>query len=165
MNPTALEYLLFLAPLPIVAGVVSYFALRPRKATLAPAVSTTPVGRVLAERVADKLQEGLEVCFHHRDYCGMGLRAGQGWFVYGQVRDSELLSPSEYASERSVWKERRPDERLEFLDRESFVEWLSMQTDASLRGDGNQRLTISRFEAALTFCETHPSQQWPNYAG
>ena len=72
--------------------------------------AAAPVGRVLAGRVADKLREGLEVAFRHGDYCGMGIRAGEGWFVYGQVRDGELLSPSEYTSEGAP-----PDERLELL--------------------------------------------------
>jgi len=74
----------------------------------------TAYGRELAEQVATSLVEGA-LCYGHRDYCGMGLeKNASGNYVYAVVWDG-WLEPVHT-----------------FHTREAFVQWLAVQSDASL---------------------------------
>ena len=94
---------------------------------------STPFGRQLAEEVARKLKTRA-LYNTHRDYCGMGLELRDGEYCYGEVYDGGL------------------DPILRFPDNQSFIDWLSKQSDSSLgRLDekdpwywGNQTLTHER---------------------
>ncbi len=73
-----------------------------------------PFGRQLAEQVAAALEHGA-LCYSHRDYCGMGLeKNANGNYVYAAVWDG-WLQPVHT-----------------FTTREAFVQWLAVQSDASL---------------------------------
>ncbi|KAA2245719.1 hypothetical protein F0L74_07140 [Chitinophaga agrisoli] len=74
----------------------------------------TPFGRQLAEQVSYALERGA-LCYSHRDYCGMGLeKNAQGNYVYAAVWDG-WLQPLQT-----------------FTSREAFIQWLAVQSDASL---------------------------------
>jgi len=130
----------------------------------AEASATIPIGEELSERTAELLRQGLQLCYRHRDYCGMGLREFDGTFVYGALQDGRLLTPRESQEELAAYPNCR-DERTEFASAELFVVWLSQQSDASLAGDGNQRLTRTRLLKAHDFCRDNPRERWPDYAG
>lgn len=73
-----------------------------------------PYGRELAAQVAAALEHGA-LCYNHRDYCGMGLeKSTDGNYVYAAIWDG-WLEPVHT-----------------FHTRESFVQWLAVQSDASL---------------------------------
>jgi hypothetical protein len=106
------------------------------------------VGEALASEVANRLETGVVLAHQHRDYCGVGLRFGEGQFIYGEVNDGLLPLPSEC----KYWQEAGDIERLVFPSRSLFVAWLSEQTDETLSGSDlphtwlrrNQRLTVER---------------------
>jgi len=163
--PTIFEAIVFTVPLPIIFGVLLYLPYRRRKLKLEEeAEATVEVGRELAEQIADFLVQGLRLSFSHRDYCGIGLRYGEGAFVMDHVHDGELLLPSEYQAYQVNWGALN-GERMEFATKGAFVTWLSEQTTNSLAGDGNQQLTRGRLLKAARFCETRPMHEWQNYAG
>ena len=87
------------------------------------------------------------------------MRYCESAFLYGEVRDGELLSQKDYLSERAA------DEREVFTSRESFVSWLALQTNRSMHGGGSQRLTRERLIGAAQFCKKSPSTDWADYAG
>lgn len=105
------------------------------------ATDTTPVGHLLAEQVASKLESGQWLGYSHRDYCGMGLEYRERRFVYGELQDGMI-----YIVKR------------QFDSRSAFVEWLAVQSTASLaRLDeaddfvrGNQVITRQRLQAFVT---------------
>lgn len=74
-----------------------------------------PYGKELAEKVAGALQQGA-LAYSHRDYCGMGLEIDNtGQYQYGEVWDGGLAIPL-----------------LTFPDKTAFVNWLAVQSDASM---------------------------------
>lgn len=73
-----------------------------------------PYGQELAEQVATALAHEA-LCYRHRDYCGMGLeKDSDGNYVYAAVWDG--------------W----PEPVHTFSTRPAFVQWLALQSDASL---------------------------------
>ncbi|MEV4884567.1 hypothetical protein MRBLMN1_003082 [Chitinophaga ginsengisegetis] len=73
-----------------------------------------PYGLELAEQVAAALSHGA-LCYSHRDYCGMGLEKNtDGNYVYAAVWDGWLEPVHTFNS------------------RQAFVQWLAVQSDASL---------------------------------
>jgi hypothetical protein len=78
------------------------------------AADTTPFGYELAENVAQGLVLG-NLGNSHRDYCGMGLEIKNGNYLYGELYDGYMMSPTH-----------------SFPDRQSFVHWLAQQSNASL---------------------------------
>lgn len=101
------------------------------------------VGDELAELVADRLDSGNELFYSHRDYCGMGLCKDGTSYIYGTVGCGRFTPTS---TVRDLRSKGHVIEHHEFLDRTSFVEWLSDQTDSSLKGDDNQRITLHRLK-------------------
>lgn len=100
----------------------------------------SPYGRELAEKVAEALQRGA-LAYSHRDYCGMGLETGSaGEYLYGEVWDGGLAVTVH-----------------SFPDRTAFVNWLAVQSDASMAmldaKDtwywNNQVITRQRLEAFI----------------
>jgi len=143
-------------------GVLTIYFLRRRRmrhAVRKTMADSTPVGTELAQQIAELLEQGLQICLRHRDFCGMGLRYCEGIFLYGEVRDGELLSQDDYPSMPVA------EEREVFTSREAFVSWLAIQTNRSMRGEGNQRLTHERLISAAQFCRKYPGKDWGNYAG
>ena len=88
---------------------------------------TTPYGTELAESVAEQLIKGYRMVYRHRDYCGVGLQweSETNRFSMGAAMDGEIAP-------ETTWS------------REEFVPWLAKQTDRTLHGDGNQRITRAR---------------------
>ena len=102
---------------------------------------STPVGLQLATEVADRLDSGNVLAYGHAYYCGMGLTKDGDAYIYSVVEDGEVITPrsgEEFARVVEV-----AGGKL-FQSRSEFVEWLSRQTDSSLRGDGNQNITLER---------------------
>lgn len=101
------------------------------------ALDTQPVGTELATRVAARLHKGHTLGYGHRDYCGMGLEKQNGKICYGELLDGGMYQPL-----------------LTFDTDETFIRWLSIQSNASLaRIDaeepfywGNQTITRERLE-------------------
>lgn len=126
------------------------------------AEQAVPFGEEVATAIAELLQRGLIVAYRHRDWCGMGLRYAEGVFVYGAVNDGELLMSSEAAHLNLTGQDRK-----EFRDTASFVQWLSLQTGQSLgvKVPCDQHLTRRRLIDAIEFCSKHEPARWPNYAG
>lgn len=120
----------------------------------------TAFGNDLATQIATYLEGGLVIAFHHRDYCGVGLRFAEGRYIYAHVTDGELPTPTELAA--WGWNS---NERQEFTSREAFVSWLASQTTLALAGDHNQRLTRKRLLDAAAFCSKQPIERWSTYAG
>ncbi len=84
---------------------------------------TEVFGTEIAEQVADKLEKGFFLGYRHRDYCGMAMSySAEQHFLYGELYDGiDFSSPQVFKS------------------RNSFVEWLSSQSTASLaRLDANE---------------------------
>lgn len=95
--------------------------------------NTAAFGDRIANLVADKLESGEILGYGHRDYCGMGLKADNHQFFYGEIYDGYFDDP-----------------RI-FENRDLFVTWLAAQSTASLaRLDdeefyvGNQVITRKR---------------------
>ncbi|MGJ7541905.1 hypothetical protein [Variovorax sp. LT1R16] len=172
MQATVWETFLFVAPLPIIGATIFLLSVRSKRRGRAAAnlvqnveaLATVPIGKELSERTAELLRQGLQLCYRHRDYCGMGLREFDGTFVYGALQDGHLLTTKESEEELAAYPKHK-DERTEFPSAELFIMWLSQQCDASLAGDGNQRLTRARLLKAHDFCRKNPQERWADYAG
>jgi hypothetical protein len=164
MQPTWWESVLFLCPLPIIAAVVAYFIWRPRRVGVV-SNSAEPFGSALAQSIASHLKQGLQIRFSHKEYCGLGLRYAENFFIYGEVRDGELVTPSNFSYENEKWPGRSAGERIQMESESDFVDWLAKQSNDSLSGDGNQRLTLERLTKALRYCIEHPTLDWPKYVG
>lgn len=108
------------------------------------ATDTTPIGIELAVKVADALQYN-SIGYSHRDFCGMGLEYRDGQYRYGALWDGGMDSPEQT-----------------FTDRDSFVDWLGRQSNATLANIhkedsfywGNQVITRQRLEEFLTYSRT-----------
>lgn len=103
------------------------------------AADTAPFGIELATAVAVKLCTGESLGYGHRDYCGMGMDYNEGQYRYGEIWDG-YLEPA-----------------LSFAGQHDFVEWLAVQSTASLARlddedfyQGNQIISRTRLEAFLT---------------
>ena len=127
-----------------------------------------PIGKELAGGVADALEQGFEISFSHRDYCGRGLCCQQGIFLNAAFFDGRLIDDSEtedYGLPR--------EQPVIFRDKATFTEWLAGQTDQSLAGlelasewlRNNQRLTRARLEKAVEFARFNPREKWSLYVG
>lgn len=81
-------------------------------------------GRALAAQVADALAAGRSLVAYHRDYCGLGLACSHGFFIYAEVWDGQLQGLNT--------QDDRTPYALTFPDRETFVQWLSQQSDTTL---------------------------------
>jgi hypothetical protein len=100
------------------------------------AADTIPVGVTLAAKVADALMYG-SIGHSHRDFCGMGLEYRNGRYNYGTLWDGGMDKPEQ-----------------SFSDRQTFIDWLSKQSNASLANIqtedafywGNQVITRGRLE-------------------
>ena len=79
---------------------------------------TEKYGMAFAEQVANGLLKGGSIGYNHRDYCGMGLEYQDGVFTYGEVHDGYMTY--------------HPNSKRSWSSKESFVEWLAEQSDASL---------------------------------
>ncbi|MFP2933936.1 hypothetical protein ACLESO_54190 [Pyxidicoccus sp. 3LG] len=107
-----------------------------------------PYGRRLASQVADALGRCHGLCYDHIDYCGVGLFKQGKRFIYDHV----YYGIPEFETNGS------PQEGIAvFQDRDSFVAWLSRQSDESLSGRDqpnpwyfdNQRITRARLKDAV----------------
>jgi hypothetical protein len=78
-------------------------------------LGTEKYGLAFAEKVANGLLKGGYIGYSHRDYCGMGLEYRDGVFTYGEVHDGYMRYPVFQSSSK-----------------ESFIDWLADQSDASL---------------------------------
>lgn len=76
--------------------------------------NTEAFGGRIANLVADKLQNGKILGYSHRDYCGMGLKADNQQFFYGEIYDGYFNAPKI------------------FENRDLFVTWLAAQSTDSL---------------------------------
>jgi hypothetical protein len=111
-------------------------------------LDTTPYGQGLAEKVADYLVQKGDICYSHRDYCGVGLCCRDGEYLYDWVMDGGFYGG---------WYPTSPSPIRRFPDRTSFVAWLAEQSDQSLSGaeeretflQYNQRITRERLEKHL----------------
>ncbi len=75
----------------------------------------TPFGIDLANKVTNHLENSGVFGNGHRDYCGMGLIFADNAYYYCTVYDGYF------------------EEHQQFLTRNSFVEWLSKQSDYTMR--------------------------------
>ncbi|MGB3541972.1 hypothetical protein [Rubrivirga sp.] len=106
------------------------------------------VGRDVAARVADRLEDGDVLGYTHRDYCGMGVEQQDGAYVHGPIWDGWVNVDEPPGSEDHCGG-------AVFETRDAFVGWLAVQTDHSLSGHDlerefyrdNQRLTVARVRA------------------
>jgi len=96
------------------------------------------VGPELAKAVADRLDAGDVLGHMHAYYCGMGLAKDGKTYVYSSVNDGEVATPKD-----AEWVHGNGEAKI-FASRADFIDWLSSQTDESLRGGGNQRITLDR---------------------
>ncbi|AXF18798.1 hypothetical protein CUJ87_30995 (plasmid) [Paraburkholderia caledonica] len=99
------------------------------------------MGLDLASEVADRLDAGNVLAYGHAYYCGMGLSKHGDAYVYSAVEEGEVITPE--SGEDFLRVLEVAGGKL-FRSRAEFIEWLSGQTDSSLRGDGNQRITLDR---------------------
>jgi hypothetical protein len=88
-----------------------------------PQKSTNPYGLELAEAVAARLDQGPDLHYFHRDYCGYGLGKLEGEYVYDEVYDGYILEAKDNSANR-----------VAFTERAEFVSWLANQSDESLSG-------------------------------
>ena len=91
-----------------------------------PPLDPTPYGSDLATRVAAYLEQGHAIGYGHRDYCGMGLEFCEGQFCYAELYDGRMNPPEEIAAEAAKGPGRV------FASRDSFIAWLSAQSDTTL---------------------------------
>ncbi|MGK0289289.1 MAG: hypothetical protein ACI86H_000723 [bacterium] len=99
-------------------------------------------GRELAEKIASYLGKYISLANSHRDYCGVGFCLDKDLFYYTHFQDGYPDNYEEYTGSPYGWIKK-------FSDRESFIEWLSEQSDQSLSGSEssdpwyvkNQRIT------------------------
>ena len=112
------------------------------------AIDPRKYGMELSQRVADFLMQKGDICYSHRDYCGVGFCFRNGEFLYDYVYDGAIGGGPPYPSCPSPIKR--------FSQRSAFVAWLSEQSDESLSGAeepvealplcNNQRITRERLE-------------------
>ncbi|MEN9865553.1 MAG: hypothetical protein RL748_1143 [Pseudomonadota bacterium] len=108
-------------------------------------------GLALANAVADRLSSGAILAYTHREYCGTGLAFENGAFIFGEVYDGQLPSPTQVLN---MQERGESVEYQSFASRADFVAWLAAQSDDSLSGQnlaqdwqrGNQRLTRQRLQ-------------------
>ena len=86
-------------------------------------LSHEAVGVEVAKKVARKLRSGKSVYNQHRDYCGHGLTYKEGEYCFIVVHDGWLEYSEVIAS---------------FDNEESFVSFLSRQSDFTLSGASKQ---------------------------
>jgi hypothetical protein len=110
--------------------------------------SSIPVGADLANAVADCLDTGSDLAYGHADYCGMGLTKYGETYVYASVHDGEVFTPK-YG--KAFYDDAALEGGKVFGSRAAFVEWLSVQTNSSLYGDGNQSITLERLQFFASF--------------
>lgn len=106
--------------------------------------SSVPFGAELANAVADTLDTGNTLAYGHPYYCGMGLAKYEENYVYASVQDGEVTTPK-YG--KDFYDDVEHGEGKIFNSRSEFVAWLSAQTNSSLYGDGNQRITLKRLQS------------------
>ena len=98
-------------------------------------------GTALAECVAAELMMGHPMLNSHRDYCGVGLvfDSRKNIFCMSKVSDGYPMSTMDKNKGDSVWTA------------EEFVPWLARQSDQTLLGDGNQRISRAWLLQRLPF--------------
>jgi hypothetical protein len=128
---------------------------RSQKITLHPAAvlqpannSSIPVEADLANAVADCLDAGNDLAYGHPYYCGMGLIKYGENYVYASVQDGEVTTPK-YG--KAFYEDVERERAKVFGSRGALVEWLSVQTNSSLYGDGNQSITLKRLQSFASF--------------
>ncbi|PIF45922.1 hypothetical protein CLU96_2937 [Chryseobacterium sp. 52] len=84
----------------------------------------TPFGYRIAGLIADKLESGHVLGFHHRDYCGMGMMVNENQqFLYGEIYDGLDFNVPRVFETRDVfitWLSAQSNESLARLDDEEF---------------------------------------------
>eukprot|EP00854_Cymbomonas_tetramitiformis_P017198 gene17198-20459_t len=100
-------------------------------------------GHGLASAVAKKLKT-TDCTYLHRDYCGTGFVYFSEAFYYVTVNDGYPDGYPDYSGISGRAENGNPPGKWE--SDEEFVNWLANQSDASLCGDGNQRITKERLE-------------------
>jgi hypothetical protein len=119
------------------------------------------IGYELAQVTAIYLRSGLVVAYHHKEWCGFGLRYAEDRFIYGGTHDGEILTPTELAA--CGWN---VPGRKEFENLEQFVSWLTPQTNELFAADDrSQPMTRERIVSAVEYCLRTDRNQWPRYAG
>ncbi len=108
-------------------------------------------GKALAGAVAARLRETGSISnLLHRDYCGVGFAYHMGTYIYTHFNDG---TPDLIINEgKGPWGIIRT-----FASEHDFVNWLSVQTDASLSGSesndpwytNNQRITFAMLKQTL----------------
>lgn len=107
-------------------------------------------GKQLATAVANRLKEVGQISESHRDYCGVGFAYHAGAFIYTHFNDGDPdLSPLAKSGMSGII--------YRFSSEQEFVNWLSLQNDASLSGSGvgnswyenNQRVTFVKLKRAV----------------
>jgi hypothetical protein len=120
-----------------------------------------PIGNELAQVAAIYIRSGLVITYHHKEWCGFGLRYAEGKFIYGGSHDGEILTPTELAA--CGWN---VPGRKEFDSREQFVSWLAPQTNELFASDDRgQPMTRERIVSAVEYCLRTDRSLWPSYAG
>lgn len=104
-------------------------------------------GKELAYSVANLLKTIGPIAEMHRDYCGVGFIYHNGVFIYTHFYDGEPnLYPLDESGKSGVINR--------FVAEQDFVNWLSIQNDASLSGAetgdasyaNNQRITQEKLK-------------------
>lgn len=148
----------------IVVGVGSIAFLRKRQRVRAAELRASfvaPIGNEVAVEFASYLEQGLVLCYRHRDGCGVGVRFAEGTFVYGHASEGDLPTSSEFIAQGWCDSERR-----EFPSHDEFVLWLAAHSSRSLSAEGDhQRLTKDRIEKAIEYCRQNSSSNWACYHG
>jgi len=108
-------------------------------------------GKELANAVATHLKEIGPIAEMHRDYCGVGFAYQAGAFIYTHFHDGDPdLKPLHKSGMSGVIHK--------FSSEQEFVNWLSLQNDASLSGSwagasdwytNNQRITLVKLKRAI----------------
>jgi len=109
----------------------------------APTDPLKPVGVELANAVAERLDAGKDLAYSHAYYCGMGFTKYGDSYIYASVQDGEVDTP-QYGD--TFFSSLESDGGKVFESRAQFIEWLSIQTDSSLHGNGNQNITLERLQ-------------------
>ena len=138
-----------------------YSPLSDSTSTSAIMASSEPFGEELAKKVAAKLKEGKDMSYIHRDFCGVALyfveHDGHSVFIYdftggdGHPPYMAAGSVDKYISHLKktgvhIQDPKGADPVGLWVDEGKFTTWLSAQSDASLNGDGNQRVTKARLD-------------------
>jgi len=107
-------------------------------------------GKELANAVATHLKEIGPIAEMHRDYCGTGFVYQADAFIYTHFHDGD---PNLYPLHKSGMS----GVIHRFSSEQEFVNWLSLQNDASLSASGsedtwyanNQRVTLEKLKRAV----------------